>query len=151
MRLVGRFGRKVKVGDDYRPLEIEHGMYCQFGVGGRDLVAASENYHNATNQWMFGLGVFRNIRLDATHLVRLVNFDCGTVMDRTRDGGRNFVYRISTQLYLGEGLDMMCSSPREVVEEAPRMVPVYTNAQLGSAIASDFDVWWRKAEEMRKK
>lgn len=139
MRLAAKLGRKAKVGVDYEPLYVEHGMYYLFGVEGRDLVAASENYHNATNQWMFGLGVFRNIRLDATHLVRLVNFDCGTVMDRTRDGGRNFIYRVAVQWNL-------LGSVHPALGGAGRLEG-FSDSYLMNVLASDFDAWWKKTKE----
>lgn len=146
MRLVGRFLRRSPVGVDYRPLYIEHRMFAQFGVLGQDIVEASERYHNATNQWMFGLGVFRNIAIDRVHLVRLINFDTGTVMDRTRNGGRNFIYRISTQLNLGEGVEIDVRIPALSSGPMEKKVPLYTNAQLGSVLASDFDRWYQKRE-----
>jgi len=142
MRLLSRLGRKSPVGVDYEPLRIDAGMYHDLKVMGSSVERASANYHNATNEWMFGLGVFRNIRLDALHLVRLVSYDVGTVMDRTRDGGRNFVYRISARWYLGE---------REWQVGQNSLTILHTPPQLVNVLASDFDEWWKIYNEQKEK
>lgn len=146
MRIVGRFFRRSPVGVDYEPLNIEHGMYAQFKVLGHDVEAASRSYHAASNQWMFGLGIYRNLRLDAHHLVRLINYDTGTIMDRTRNGGRNFVYRAAVRWNLGEVLGAV----DPVVGGAGRPEG-FSDTYLINVLASDFDAWWKKTKEMSDK
>lgn len=152
MRRVGNLLRRENRGGgwgrDYRPLPPEPGMFGQFDVLGSDIVAASANYNNATLGWMFGVGQYGQIRLTDHHKVQLVSPDQGSVSDRTRGGGRNLTYRVAICWYLG----VESAVTRVAMDTVARSrLHQWSSPMLYTVLSSDFDMWWTKYVEDRRK
>jgi hypothetical protein len=115
---------------DYQPKVV---TFDQLTVTGQMLVDACRHYHEATLDYMIGLGLYRQIRLDRDdHRVRLVSLDTlGTVANRAQGHRVENIYEVAAQLRVGQ-------------------FNVFSTVCLMPVLASDFDVWAKWKEDVRK-
>jgi hypothetical protein len=98
--------------------------FDEFEVSGLEIMRANENYHEATLDYMVGVSLYRQIRVDRNdHLCKLVSVDrYGTIRNRARGGRTEAIYQVAMLLRVGD-------------------FGVLSHVGLTPVLASDFDTW----------